>query len=188
MSDKALAIAYAVKRKKKMAGGGQVDKSYLDELQDSVNEAFKNEPQAEHQDSQEEKYAKIREKNKSNMGYAHGGSVHGGPDNIVKRIRQAIHSRKKMAQGGELPEDMDYLAENDSYPDEEYREFDSLDPEQIDFMADGGEVDKRQEAQESMRKAFHFEKGGPLLEEDATMKKKKRMKQIMASMSQRKIS
>lgn len=56
---------------------------------------------------------------------AHGGMMH-GPKAIAMGIRQ-----KKMAQGGYLPEDMNYLAENDSYPDVDNMETDMLDKESM---------------------------------------------------------
>lgn len=79
---------------------------------------------------------------------------------MVKQI-MAKKKAKKMAQGGQLPESEDYLAENDSYDDPDFKELDMLDPDEAQMMADGGQVDPKptpssgaQDMEDSMRKAF----------------------------------
>ncbi len=109
-----LAIAYSMKRKamkKKMAEGGSVTPT--ESAQESMRKAFHfadggevkekpmgladeamhffkkatgQEEQEQTQSSLEDKYEKVREQNKKNFGYAHGGSVYDvtSPDKLLK--------------------------------------------------------------------------------------------------------
>lgn len=181
MSEKSLAAAYAVKRKaKKMAEGGPVEKSVFSDLEDKVRQSFGDKPRPEHEETQEEKYAKIREQNKANMGYARGGIVH-DPESVVKQIREAMHSKKRhMADGGLV----------ETYPDDDLVEFDPLDDEKPDHFDGGGPVlPGAQAAQDSLRKAFKFADGGEVESQEddekelsPEEKKKERMKRIMLAM------
>lgn len=113
---------------------------------------------------------------------------------IVKGIRA------KMAQGGQIPEELDYLDLNESYPDPDLVEFDTNDPHQPDLMADGGMVedddipmppeykdvngmpikpakDGAEHYQQGMRKAFKFAEGGEVMSEGD--KKKARIKKVL---------
>lgn len=177
---KSLATAYGIKRKssKKMADGGPVEKSVWENLEDKVRTGFGDKPREEHQETQEERYARIRKQNQANMGYARGGMVH-DPESVVSQIRKAMHNKKRhMAEGGEVEPDFG----DETYPDPDMVEFDPLDENKPEHFADGGQVDPRQSAQDSMRKAFKFSEGGDV-EESMEDKKKNRMKKIMHSMS-----
>lgn len=107
---------------------------------------------------------------------AKGGKVmssdmHMSPISSDEGVKAIMKKRMMMAQGGQLPEDMDYLALNDSYPDPEDREFDMLDPNQPDLMFDGGEVEEVEQDSDT----------GMMSE--MKMKRKKMLDSIFASMS-----
>lgn len=79
-----------------------------------------------------------------------------GKQALAVALSMARRSKvKKMAQGGQLPASENYLAENDSYPDPEDREFDMLDPNQPSLMADGGEVEDEEEPKMKRMKLMH---------------------------------
>lgn len=84
------------------------------------------------------------------------------PDDEMKHagIVDALMQKRRMAAGGQLPESEDYLAENNSYPDPDFKELDMLDPDEAEMMADGGQVtidpDKAKQVSDSFKGAFGF--------------------------------
>lgn len=84
------------------------------------------------------------------------------PDEEMKHagIVDALMEKRRMAAGGQLPESENYLAENDSYPDPDFKELDMLDPDEPEMMADGGQVtmdpDKAKQVSDSFKGAFGF--------------------------------
>lgn len=142
---------------------------------------------------------------------ASGGSIKGSEEKrkqiadsfkgVFAKGGMVKNIRAKMAQGGQVPPSLDYLALNDSYPDPDLVEYDSLDPHQPDYMADGGMVeddeaipmppeykdvngmpikpakDGAEEYQKGMRKAFNFAEGGEVMSD--LEKKKARVKKAL---------
>lgn len=103
--------------------------------------------------------------------FAEGGVLSGD------EMAQNIHKAKKMAKGGEVPEELDYLDEFETYPDPDSKETETNEPHSFSNMkADMGP--EKDEFDESFEK--EYQEGG--VDDDMKMKKKKRMASIMSLM------
>ena len=149
----ALAIAYAMKRRhKKMAQGGVVEK-----LMDLSHEKESHEHLPEpaeakrHVEPMKEDLPEHMGK-KPHMGHVmhENPMLHASKEGPLQGMLDKIKAKHMMAQGGEIEPELDYLDEDQSYPDPEHKEFDMLDPHEAKMMAEGGMV----ALGESLKKAF----------------------------------
>lgn len=164
MDNKSLAAAYSAKRmaKKKMAKGGMVENEMLHPEHEPMGPA-ESVLETQRLGYKAQNHEEIDEPIEPDSGKHYVASKENLPAQMLAKggmVNKIMMKRKNMAQGGQVPSKLDYLDEDQSYPDPDLYEFDSLDPHQPDYMAEGG-----------------------MVEEDPKMKRKKMMHNIFSSMN-----
>jgi hypothetical protein len=180
----ALAIAYAVKRRKKMADGGEIDPQdakHIDTILQDPSSVPKDSPlriktMAEGGMVENEELNPHHEPGMDDSTHIQRDSIQSPPDDNLKEMYMDLEDRPT-SDAHEMEDDphgmlgMDaksivanLRAKRDNYPrpDDKY-----IDEYHDDKYADGGEVQPppppnpdMQKAQDSMRKAFHYAEGG----------------------------
>lgn len=89
-------------------------------------------------------------------GLAHGGEVDEDMANMLSSdgiVKGVMKKKLMMAQGGQVPEELDYLKEDRSYPDPDGYELDMLDPDSDEMFPDVS-MEPSEEAQMKKKKVL----------------------------------